>query len=153
MTLNKIAWSFKKEHYSDAEKFNTAVAEYQKDIFKKGENHWDPNEIIFEGDQLDIQYMAWVAGPSDLLENESLIEDDEDIFEEDADDEDYGYQVELVAQFAADNGKNFTALEFLMKVQNQFANKELGDHTFFEGIDETPTVYDGRATLTISCGS
>ena len=42
-----------------------------------------------------MQYMAWVH-PEDILPNEELMEDD-DIFEEEPDDDEYGYQVELAA--------------------------------------------------------
>ena len=50
-------------------------------------------------------------------------------------------------------GKIFTALEFLMKAHNQMSNKELGDHVFFEGTDETPEIIDGLPTCYIACGS
>ena len=152
MTLNNIAWSFTKEFYSDIEKFNNEIIQYQKDIYKTDER-WKPNEIIFDFPKLEIQYMAWVTGPTDLLENETLIEDDEDIFDEEPEEDEEGYQVEILALLTADNGKNFTALEFLMKAHNQMSNKELGDHVFFEGTDENPDITDGLPTCYISCGS
>ncbi|MNT20123.1 hypothetical protein D3C72_1554210 [compost metagenome] len=77
--------------------------------------------------------------------------DHEDIFDEEPEDD--GYQVEIIAKFKADNGKNFTALEFLMKTHNQQVNKELGDHVFFEGIDDHPTIVEGVPTYYIACGS
>ena len=152
MTLNNIAWSFTKEFYSDIEKFNNEIIQYQKDIYKTDER-WKPNEIIFDFPKLEIQYMAWVTGPTDLLENETLIEDDEDIFDEEPEEDEEGYQVEILALLTSDNGKNFTALEFLMKAHNQMSNKELGDHVFFEGTDENPDITDGLPTCYISCGS
>ena len=150
MTLNNIAWSFTKEFYSDENQFNTEIIQYQNDIYKTDER-WKPNEIVFDFPEIKIQYMAWVTGPEDLLENEILIEDDEDIFDEDPEED--GYQVEILAKLKANNGKNFTALEFLMKAHNQMSNKELGDHIFFEGTDESPEINEGLPTCFISCGS
>ena len=95
--------------------------------------------------------MCWVIEPSDLLKNENLIDEDQAVFEEGPGKE--FYQVEVIATLKADNGANFTALEFLMKVHNQQANKELGDHYFFEGIDEEPEILNGIPTLFIECGS
>ncbi|QQD13085.1 DUF4375 domain-containing protein [Sphingobacterium sp. UDSM-2020] len=149
-TLNQIAWSFSSEAYTDAALFDEEVMQYQKDIFGSAER-WNPNEIVLEASAVQIQYEAWIMKPSDLLENERLISEDEDIFDGEADDE--GYQVEIVAQFKAGNGQNFSALEFLMKAHNQQANKELGDHVFFEGIAEEPTEVDGVPTYYIACGS
>ena len=149
-TLNQIAWSFSSEAYTDAALFNEEVMQYQKDIFGSAER-WNPNEIVLDASAVQIQYEAWIMKPSDLLENERLISEDEDIFDGEADDE--GYQVEIVAQFKADNGENFSALEFLMKAHNQQTNKELGDHVFFEGIAEEPTEVDGVPTYYIACGS
>lgn len=94
-----------------------------------------------------------MKGPEDLLENETLIEGDRDIFDDEDNAEDGQFQVEIVAKLKADNGTNFSALEFLMKAHNQHANKELGDHVFFEGTDENPEIIDGLPTCYISCGS
>lgn len=151
MTLNNIAWSFTEEYYSDKEKFNKEVIEYQDDISDK--NNWVPDEIVFDVPELQIQYMAWIYEPGDLLENETLIDEDKDVFDEEPDEDEDGYQVEIIAKLKADNGKNFTALEFLLKTHNQQANKELGDHVFFEGTDEEPVIVDGLPTYYIACGS
>lgn len=149
MTLNNIAWSFSSKLYKNYEGFNQEVTEYQKRIYETDER-WKPNEIVFDFPVLQIQYTAWITKPSDLLENEALIDDDENIFEEEPDEDEY--QVEIVAKLKADNGKNFTALEFLMKAHNQQANKELGDHVFFEGTDD-PAIIDDLPTCYIACGS
>ena len=150
MTINNIAWTFTNECFTDSVKFNSEVAQYQKDIYEDT-GLWKPDEIIFDFSELQIQYTAWVSGPSDLLDNELLTADDIEIFEEEPEEEEY--QVEIIAKLKADNGKNFTALEFLMKVHNQQANKDLGDHVFFEGTDETPEIVDGIPTYYIACGS
>mgnify|MGYP000980942018 CR=1 FL=1 len=151
MTLNKIAWSFTNKTYSDAEKFNNAVTEYQIDI-KENSDEWKPTKIVSDFPEIEIQYMAWVKSPEDLLENEALIEDDEDAFDDEPEEE-AGYQVEIVAKLTADNGANFTALEFLMKTHNQLANKELGDSTFFEGVEDNSDHEDELPLYYISCGS
>ncbi|MEN7547202.1 hypothetical protein AAG747_04740 [Rapidithrix thailandica] len=150
MTLNNIAWSFSSKFYTDSEEFNQKVINYQKGIYTTDEQ-WKPNEIVFELPELQIQYMAWITKPTDLLENERLIEDDENTFEEYPDEDQH--QVEIIAKLKADNGKNFTALEFLMKAHNQQTNKKLGDHVFFEGTDEEPEMIDNLPTCFISCGS
>jgi hypothetical protein len=153
MTLNKIAWQFNKEKYTDGTTFSKAVGQYQKDIYKD-DNRWHPDEVVFDIPELNIQYMAWLKGASDLLENETLITDDQDAFEEEPDEDNNGYyQVEVLAHLKADNGRHFTALEFLLKTHNQQANKELGDHVFFEGTDENPQAKDGLPTCFIACGS
>ena len=149
-TLNKIGWHFTPEFYTDIDKFNKEVVQYQLDIYETDE-HWKPNETVFDYPEMQIQYMAWINKPSDLLANETLIEDDKNVFEEYPDEEEQ--QVEILAKLKADNGKNFTALEFMMKAHNQQANKELGDHIFFEGTDEIPEIIDGLPTFYISCGS
>lgn len=150
MTLNKIAWSFTNEVFQDVEKFNKEVTQYQIDIYKTDEG-WNPYETVFDFPELQIQYEAWIAQSSDLLSNEILI-DEEDAFDED-NSEDGMFQIEVLAKLKADNGKNFTALEFLMKVHNQQANKDLGDHVFFEGTDENPEISNGLPTCYIACGS
>ena len=53
------------------------------------------------------------------------------------DKEDDMWQVEIYARLKADNGQYFTTEELLFKIHNLMANKELGDHVFFENL-----VYD-----------
>lgn len=150
MTLNYIAWSFSKTTYEDTETFNREVSQYQKDI-RDTDAAWHPDEIVFNVPELNVQYEAWISKPEELLANETLI-DEEDAFDEDNSDEGM-YQVEIVARLQADNGKYFTASEFLRKAHNQQVNKELGDHVFFEGTDEDPEIVDGLPLCYIACGS
>ena len=150
MTLNDIAWSFSEETYPNKDDFNRAVTEYQQAIYEDASD-WKPDEIVFEAPEVQIQYMCWVKGSEDLLENEELIDGDEEVFEDEPEDD--HYQVEIVATLKADNGKNFSALEFLMKTHNQQSNKYLGDHTFFEGIDIDPEIDGGVPLCIINCGS
>ncbi|RYD99588.1 MAG: hypothetical protein EOP54_03690 [Sphingobacteriales bacterium] len=150
MTLNNIAWSFSKKSYQDPEIFNQEVSTYQKEI-RDTDAAWHPDEIVFNVPELNIQYEAWISKAEDLLDNETLI-DEEDVFDED-NSEDGMFQVEIVARLQADNGKHFTASEFLRKAHNQQVNKALGDHVFFEGTDEDPAIIDGLLLCYIACGS
>ncbi|MBO6200830.1 MAG: hypothetical protein J6N74_04330 [Chryseobacterium sp.] len=150
MTLNEIAWSFSSKIYTSQEQFNQEIIDYQKAIYKTDEK-WKPNEIVFDFPELQIQYEAWITDASQLLDNETLL-DEEDAFDEDNSDQGM-FQVEVVSHLKADNGANFTALEFLFKSHNQQANKELGDHVFFEGTDEDPSIIDGLPLCYIACGS
>lgn len=147
MTLNNISWSFSKEFYTDIDKCNNDVIQYQKRIYKT-DKKWKPNEIVLGFPEVQIQYEAYIRKPTDLLENEILFGEGYDFEEGDM------FEVEIIAKFKADNGQHFTALEFLMKTHNQQANKELGDHVFFEGIDEEePEIIDNLPTYYIACGS
>ena len=150
MTLNDIAWSFSSIIYTSKEEFSKAITDYQIAIFQTDEK-WKPNETAFDFPELQIQYEAWITGSEKLLNNETLL-DEEDAFDEDNSDEGM-FQVEIAAHLHADNGENFTALEFLFKTHNQLANKDLGDHVFFEGTDESPQIVDGLPLCYTICGS
>jgi len=131
------------------------VEEFKKDIEEynlsyENEKEWRLDELVVDEPKIEMQYMAWVV-PEHILPNEELMEDD-DIFEEEPDDDEYGYQVELAATLLPDNGKSFLGYELLMKVHNQQANKELGDHVFYEGT-EIERGENGIAILPIYCGS
>ena len=146
--LNNIYWSFSKKYYNTVEEFKKDIEEYN--ISCENEKEWRLDELVVNEPKIEMQYMAWVH-PEDILPNEELMEDD-DIFEEEPDDDEYGYQVELAATLLPDNGKGFLGYELLMKVHNQQANKELGDHVFYEGT-EIERGEDGIAILPIYCGS
>ena len=78
-----------------------------------------------------VSYEAWIESKSQLHPNEYLYEDDE---LEEYDKEDGMWQVEIYARLKADNGQYFTTEELLFKLHNLLANKELGDHVFFENL-------------------
>jgi len=78
-----------------------------------------------------VSYEAWIESKSQLHFNEYLYEDDE---LEEYDKEDGMWQVEIYARLKADNGQYFTTEELLFKLHNLMANKELGDHVFFENL-------------------
>lgn len=150
MVLNKIAWAFKNKHYSNLNEFNKDVQQYQVDRFGD-EDLWNPNENVANYPQIQVCYEAWLKSPKDLLKNESLTLPISEIFNDEVDEDEY-QEAEVIAKFDADNGAYFTASEFLMKVNNALANKELGDHIFFEGIEEEQA--DSKIpTFYIICGS
>ena len=146
--LENIVWSFSKEKMEDAVEFNKKVQEYQNKI-SKIDKHWKPEEMILERRKVFVQYEAWVRGKEDLLENEELVEDEE-FLEEDA--EDGYFQVEIAALLEADNGSSFTMSELLMKLHNQQCNKKLGDHVYFEGLEERGE-YKKTPLYLLYCGS
>ena len=78
-----------------------------------------------------MTYEAWIESENQLHNNERL--NGEELLEEEK--EDNMWQVEIMAHITADNGKYFTGEELTFKLQNLMANKELGDHVFYEGIE------------------
>ena len=106
------------------------------------------------GTTRDRQYgkVEWGTREFSLVDTGGWVVNSDDIFEEEPDDDEYGYQVELAATLLPDNGKSFLGYELLMKVHNQQANKELGDHVFYEGT-EIERGENGIAILPIYCGS
>lgn len=154
MALDNVRWSFSEVKYTSAEEFNEAITEYNDAIAEDLDKPscWNPSEIVIEASEIQIQYMAWIDEPSQILANERLVPEDEGVFEEEDED---GYQVELIAKLEADNGNSFSALEFMFKVHNQQVNKDLGDHIFFEGIGDEPFTDEttGLRTWYIACGS
>ena len=87
-----------------------------------------------------VSYEAWIESKSQLHPNEYLYEDDE---LEEYDKEDGMWQVEIYARLKADNGQYFTTEELLFKLHNLMANKELGDHVFFENLAYDDHEFDG----------
>lgn len=145
--LENISWVFGQEPVQNKENFVQEVREYQEDIHKKSDL-WIPDEILIHEPKTWLLYEAWIRNREDLHDNEVIADDDWD--EEET--EDGMFQVEILALLEAENQKNFTAAELLMKAHNQMSNKELGDHIFFEGFIETQE-YDDLPVYYISCGS
>lgn len=147
MLLNQVVWAFKEKHYSSFKEFNKDVQEYQTSIIGDDEL-WQPDAIVADFPEIQVCYEAWIKNPRALLKNESLTVPLNEVFNDDVDEDEY-QEVEILAKLSADNGKNFTASELLMKTHNTLVNKELGDHVFFEGFEiddtssqnEVPTFY------------
>ena len=126
-TFDEVHWVFNKHTYSREEfskEYNTLVEKYVD------EDQTNNDDILAESEIL-VTYEAWIESVDQLFDNERVT--DEELFEEDK--EDGMWQVEIMAHLVADNGTYFTREELLFKLHNLMANKELGDHVFFEGIE------------------
>ncbi|KAA5531743.1 DUF1266 domain-containing protein [Paenimyroides baculatum] len=151
--LGDIVWAFQRKKYNDTTDFNNEIEEYQHLILKE-KAIWQLEEIAINKPEIEICYEAWIKGKEEIATNETLLDDEEDAFDEDNSDEGM-FQVELCATLKAQNGKYFTNLDLMYQLEQQVSNKELGDHIFFEGLtlnsnadheSEIPTFY-------IYCGS
>lgn len=95
-------------------------------------------------------YEAWIKSKRELhdfeiLANEHLLEGEPD--------ENGLYQALIVSELFSGDGASFGALELLWLIHNTLANKDLGDHIFFEGFDIEGYEEDGTPVLFINCGS
>lgn len=129
--LNTISWSFNEIEYDSKEDFKNDICQYQRT--KNSENVWNPNEIAIENEAVDIVFMAWID-ENGLAENEILLEDDE--FFDDESNSEFGlFHADIQVRLHADDGKNFSALELMYKLDQQMKPKELGDDLVFEGLE------------------
>ncbi|XOQ52423.1 MAG: hypothetical protein ACFWT7_03480 [Succiniclasticum sp.] len=78
-----------------------------------------------------IIYEAFISGKEELLRNECVT--DVSAMEEECR-IDGLFQTDIRALLKAENGKYFTNRELLIKIHNQMAGKDLGDHDFLEGL-------------------
>ena len=123
-----IPWVFNKTTYTKEE--------FAKEFYTCLEEHKvKPDNLppLVEP-EIFVSYEAWIESKCQLHANEHLYEVDE-LLEDDKEDD--MWQVEIYARLKADNGQYFTTEELLFKIHNLMANKELGDHVFFENL-----VYD-----------
>ena len=123
-----IPWVFNKTTYTKEE--------FAKEFYTcLGEHKVNPDNLppLVEP-EIFVSYEAWIESKCQLHANEHLYEVDE-LLEDDKEDD--MWQVEIYARLKADNGQYFTTEELLFKIHNLMANKELGDHVFFENL-----VYD-----------
>lgn len=126
-TYDAVNWVFNKQTYSREEfskEYNKIVEKYVDDDQADDDDRLEEPEIL-------VTYEAWIESEDQLFDNERVT--DEELLEEDK--EDGMWQVEIMAHLVADNGTYFTREELLFKLHNLMANKELGDHVFFEGIE------------------
>ena len=126
-TYDEVHWVFNKHTYS-REEFSK---EYNKVVEKYVDEYQADSDDILDEPEILVTYEAWIESVDQLFDNERVT--DEELFEEDK--EDGMWQVEIMAHLVADNGTYFTREELLFKLHNLMANKELGDHVFFEGIE------------------
>lgn len=76
-----------------------------------------------------IIYEAFISGKEELLRNECVT--DVSAMEEECR-IDGLFQTDIRALLKAENGKYFTNRELLIKIHNQMAGKDLGDHDFWK---------------------
>lgn len=134
--LSNILWAFQRKGYSSIEDFNKEITDYQTLILKE-RACWDANQMVIDVPEIDVCYEAWIKGKEDISSNETVT-DEANAFNED--NSDHGlFQVEFCARLKASNGTYFTALDLLFQLENQVANKDLGDHIFFEGLTANDT--------------
>ena len=126
-TYDEVYWVFNKLTYSRDE----FSKEYNKVVKNHVDNNQADNDDILDEPEILVTYEAWIERVDQLFDNERVT--DEELLEEDK--EDGMWQVEIMAHLIADNGTYFTREELLFKLHNLMANKELGDHVFFEGIE------------------
>ncbi|WP_226065546.1 hypothetical protein [Kaistella polysaccharea] len=147
--LSNITWSFTEKGYDLQNEFNADISEYQKEI-KQEKSSWNPTEIVIEHPSVDIVFVAWID-VNGLAENEILLED-EDFFDDERTSEFGLFQADIQARLHAENGKNFSALELMYKLDQQLKPKELGDDLFFEGLGSLES--DGNIPkFYLFCGS
>ena len=126
-TYDAVHWVFNKQTYRREEfskEYNENVKKYVDDDEADDDDRLEEPEIL-------VTYEAWIESEDQLFDNERVTDDE--LFDEDK--EDGMWQVEIMAHLVADNGTYFTREELLFKLHNLMANKELGDHVFFEGIE------------------
>ena len=143
--LNYIYWAFDEKPYTSPAAFSEDVKNYIEDNRK----NWKPEETAVKAGEACIVYEAFLSGKEELLANEKVV-DESDLDEENQ--IDGLFQTDIEALLSANNGSCFTSGEFLMKVHNQLAGKDLGDHYFFEGL-EWVEMEDGIPRWRVRLGS
>ena len=143
--LNHIYWAFDEKTYTSVDTFSEDLKSYMEDNRK----NWKPEETAVEAGKVYIVYEAFLSGREELLANEKVV-DESDLDEENR--IDGLFQTDIEALLSADNGRCFTSGELLMKVHNQLAGKDLGDHYFFEGL-EWVEMEDGIPRWRVRLGS
>ena len=126
-TFDEVHWVFNKHTYSREE----FLKEYNKVVEKYVDEDQTNNDDLLAEPEILVTYEAWIESVDQLFDNERVA--DEELLEDDK--EDGMWQVEIMTHLVADNGTYFTREELLFKLHNLMANKELGDHVFFEGIE------------------
>ena len=143
--LNHIYWAFDEKTYTSAATFSEDLKSYMEDNRK----NWKPEETAVKAGKVYIVYEAFLSGKEELLANEKVV-DESDLDEENR--IDGLFQTDIEALLSADNGSCFTSGELLIKVHNQLAGKDLGDHYFFEGLERVETE-DGIPRWRVRLGS
>lgn len=146
--LDNVYWAFNHEIHSGLMPFFSAFKSYNEKLDNNIED-FNPFATIFHIPQIRIIYDAWIKGKEDLQDYEKLT--DESFLQTES--ENGFYQCRIISTFQSMSGDTFGALELLFAIHNTLANKELGDHVFFEGFDLIGEEEDGTPILYLMLGS
>ncbi len=143
--LKNVYWMFNEIIYVSANTFSHDVMEYIED----NQKNWHPGEMAVETEKIYIIFEAFIPGKEALLANEYVTDA---LMLEEKCKRDGLFQTDIAALLFADNGKYFTNEELLMKIHNQIAGKNLGNHMFFEGLERNDPL-EGTACYCVLLGS
>ncbi|MGI9527318.1 MAG: suppressor of fused domain protein [Weeksellaceae bacterium] len=147
--LDNVYWTFTPKVYDTLMNFVVAVKAYNIAL-ENDLTNTNPFATIFTSSQVKVMYEAYIQSKEDLLEHETLLMEEE-TFNQTA--EDGYYQATILATLKAEQENTFGSLELLLKVHNSLANKELGDHVFFEGFEIQGYEEDGTPVIFLPLGS
>lgn len=147
--LNQIYWAFTPNKYESLMNFNVDLQTYNEEL---GNNLVDfkPFTAIFDSSNVKVIYDAYIKSKDDLLENEILLMEEETFSQQP---EDGFYYAKILATLNSGIESNFGSLHLLLDIHNTIANKELGDHIFFEGLEVQGYEEDGTPVVYLLLGS
>lgn len=133
-----VFWSFNHVYYLTCMQFYQALMDYNTELDNdiSGFNPW---EILCKEPMVYVMYQARLRSEDDLQGNEILKYPE--VFLGESDGDGY-YHTTVVLTIQANDDRVITAIELLHQIQNAIANKELGEHVFFEGFKRVGTVSD-----------
>lgn len=146
--LDNVSWAFRNSTFPGLMPFFEEVKTYNDSLNNELEG-FTPFATMFQGEKLKVMYDVWVKNKEELFDYEMVT--DEKYFNQEP--QDGYYQVRLVATFESSSGNSFGALETLFLVNNALANKELGDHIYFEDFELIGEEQDGTPLLYLQLGS
>lgn len=127
-----VFWSFNARYYESVDSFGDELFAYNARLDNPLDG-FDPNVVLFDTPILYVLYHAQIQSPDDLYDHEFL-EDPEQFHTAPLD------SVPIIATITGTQG--ITALTLLWQLHNSLANKTLGEHVFFEGLDKVGIVSD-----------
>lgn len=130
--LTSVYWAFSNQEYVSNDAFTLDIINYIED----NKANWNPNGIAINSRKVCIVYEAFITGIEQLRSNETVI--DMSYLDEECR-IDGVFQTDIKAYLTADNGKYFTNVELLRKINNQLAYKDLGNNESFEGLEYVDT--------------
>lgn len=130
--LTSVHWEFSNQEYVSNDAFTLDIINYIED----NKANWNPNGIAINSRKVCIVYEAFITGIEQLRSNETVL--DMSTLDEECR-IDGMFQTDIKAYLSADNGKYFTNVELLRKIQNQLAYKDLGNNEFLEGLEYIDT--------------